>query len=354
MIPYIDSHDYDRFYAALILPYQAGSLAVDLDAYRSLVRYFTRDEKFIQTRGALIVNPEAGEIFYMSPEERAATIRVALEERPKGMPVFAGAYGVRIEDVVASAMQGKRLGADGIFVLPPTGTAEVSTAIDGSKSPEIWTEYLRAIAEATELPLIVHPAHPHNEHWGNALPIETVRSVVENIPSVVGWKMIYGMDRAHFKVARYLRSLPRHVAILNETQFGFHTCLVCGLVDGAVHGQYMYCKEPLVEHDLAWQRGDLAEVTRIYTQQIVPVREFLYDDHSRQHIRYKAAAWLRGRCAHPFMRPPMPPPRRDELESIYALLQKSGLSVISRDEFEATLARQQLIFACGEAPAIVA
>jgi 4-hydroxy-tetrahydrodipicolinate synthase len=343
MIPRIDSHEYDRFYAALVLPYQANSLSIDLNAYRQLVRYFTQDEKFIQIRGALIANPEAGEIFYMTPEERASTIKVALEERPKGMPVFAGVYGVRMEDVIASALQSKALGVDGIFVLPPAGTAEVSTAIDGAKNPEIWTDYVRAIAEATELPLIVHPAHPYTQQWGGALPIETVRSVVENVPSVVGWKMIYGVEHAHFKVARYLRSLSRHVAILNETHFGLHTCLVCNLVDGAVQGYYNYGKEPAVEHALAWQRGDLAEVKRIYNQQIVPVREYLYSDSSRLHVLYKIAAWLRGRCAHPFMRPPMPPPRRAEVDMLYGLLQKSNLSVISLEEVEAALARQNQI-----------
>jgi dihydrodipicolinate synthase/N-acetylneuraminate lyase len=343
MIPYINSHEYDRFYAALVLPYQADSLAVDLDDYRKLVRYFTQDEKFIATRGALIANPEAGEIFYMTPEERAATIKIALEERPAGMPVFAGAYGVRMEDVIASAVQAKTLGADGIFVLPPTGTAEVSISINGSRNPEIWTDYVRAIAEATELPLIIHPAHPYTQQWGGALPIETVQSVVESIPSVVGWKMIYGVEHAHFHVARYLRSLPRHVAVLNETHFGLHTCLMCDLVDGAVQGYYNYGKEPAIEHALAWQRGDLAAAKRIYTEQIVPVREYLYSDSSRLHIRYKIAAWLRGRCSHPFMRPPMPPPRREEAETMYGLLQQSRLSIISREAFEADLARQEAI-----------
>lgn len=343
MIPYIDTHDYDRFYVALVLPYRPDSLEVDPDAYRELVRYFTRDEKFVQIRGALIANPEAGEIFYMTPEERALTLRIALEERPKGMPVFAGVCGLRMEDVVASALQNKALGADGLFILPPGGMAAVTTSLNGAKNPEIWTDYVRTIAEVTQLPIIVHPAHPHTEQWGGALPMESVRSIVENVPSVVGWKMIYGIEHAHFTVARYLRSLPRHVAVLNETHFGIHTSLFCDLVDGAVQGYYNFIKEPAVDHLLAWQRGDFAQVKRIYTERFMPVRDYIYTDSAHQHSRYKIAAWLRGRCSHPFCRPPMPPPSREDAETLYGLLRKSSLDVIPHEQIAKTFAREDRI-----------
>jgi hypothetical protein len=39
----------------------------------------------------------------------------------------------------------------------------------------------------------------------------------------------------------------------------------------------------------------------------------------------------------------MPPPRREEAETMYGLLQQSRLSIISREAFEADLARQEAI-----------
>ena len=347
MIPYIDTHDFDRYFCALCVTYKPDSLEIDLEAYRRLVRYFTTDERWIEHGGALIANPEAGEIFYMTPEERAATIKVVLEERPKGMPVFAGAYGIRRDEVLASAVQAKELGVDGIFVMPPTGTMEVSTSLDGAKNPEIWTDHVRAIAEATELPLILHPSHPRNPQWGGALPIESVKMVVETVPSVVGWKMIYMNAPAHFRVARYLRSLPRHVALLNAPHFCYHTCLIQGLVDGAVQGAYNFNKEGMVEHTLAWRDRDMARVKKIFNEQVMPVHEFIYEDFSRLHVRYKIAAWIRGLVSHPFMRQPMPPPRREEAERCYEVLKKTGQSIVGREEFEMTFARQKEILGKG-------
>lgn len=342
-IPKFDTDHFDRYYCALVTPYEPDSLEVDEEAYRRLVRYFTTSEDFRRTKGSLIVNPEAGEIFYLTPEERRRLIKVILEKRPPDMPIFAGCYGVRRDEVIASALEAKSLGVDGIFVMPPTGTMEVSTAIDGSKNPEIWTNHVKVIAEATQLPLIVHPSHPRTMEWGGALPIETVKMVLEQVPSVVGWKMIYGHAAAHFRIARYIRSLPRHVGILNALHFCYHTALVCDLLDGAVQGAYNFNMESLVQHSMAWEEGDMARAKQIWNTQVMPVHEYIYADYSRLHIRYKLATWIRGLVTHPFMRPPMPEPRWEEADRIYEIIGRTGLSHISRSDFEETLRRKKAI-----------
>lgn len=342
-IPKFDTDHFDRYYCALVTPYKPDSLEVDEGGYRKLVRYFTKSEDFRRTRGALIVNPEAGEIFYLTPDERRRLIKIILEERPADMPIFAGCYGVRRDEVIASALGAKALGVDGIFVMPPAGTMEVTTAIDGSKNPEIWTNHVRAIAEATQLPLIVHPAHPRTMEWGIAVPIETVKMVLEEVPSVVGWKMIYGHAAAHFRVARYIRSLPRHVGILNAPHYCFHTALMTDLLDGMVQGSYNFAMEGLTEHLLAWQSGDIPTAKRIWNTKVMPIHDYIYADSSRLHIRYKLATWIRGLIAHPFMRPPMPEPRREEAERIYEIISRTGLSSIGQSEFEETLKRKEMI-----------
>ena len=60
---------------------------------------------------------------------------------------------------------------------------------------------------------------------------------------------------------------------------------------------------------------------------------------SRLHIRYKAAAWLRGFIDNPLMRPPMPRPRREEIETLYSLFRALDLSVRDRVEIDAFLDR---------------
>jgi 4-hydroxy-tetrahydrodipicolinate synthase len=346
-IPVFDTDRFDRYYCALVTPYKPDSLEIDLDAFRKFVRYFTTNKDFLKIKGALIANPEASEMFYMTPEERAELIKVVIAERPSDMPIFCGAYGVRPDEVVASALQAKSLGVDGIFVFPPTGTMEVGTAIDGAQNPEIWTGHVKTIAEATQLPLIPHPAHPHTAEWGGALPLQSVRMLLEEVPSVVGYKMIYGKDSAHFRIARFIRSLPRHVGILNAPHYCHHTAVICGLLDGMVQGAFNWNMEGMVSHTLAWQAGDMKLVREIFTTQVLPLWEFIYSNASRLHIRYKLATWIRGLISHPFMRPPMPVPRQEEAEVIYQLILKTGQSIINRSEFEKTLQRKDQILAKG-------
>jgi len=343
MIPELNTNTYDREYCALVTPYKPDSLEVDSDAFRKLVRYFTTDADFLKVRGALIVNPEAGEIFYLTPEERKGLIKVVLEERPAGMPIFAGCYGVRRDEIVDSAVQAKSLGVDGIFVLPPAGTMEVTTSLDGSKNPEVWTDHVRVIAEATQLPLIVHPSHPHTQAWGRALPGESVKMVLEQVPSVVGWKMIYGDAGAHFRVARLIRSLPRHVGILNAPFLCQHTAVICNLSDGRVQGAYNYQKEGLVEHTLAWNSGDMNKVQRVWNTRVMPISDYITSDKSRQHIRYKVATWIRGLVPHPFMRPPMPPTRREEVDSLFKILKNAGYPCIDQAEIDETFSRKDKV-----------
>lgn len=347
MIPVINTTKYDREYVALVTPFKADSLEIDLDAFRQFVRYFTTDSQFLKIKGAIIANPEASEMFYMTTEERGELIKIVMEERPKDMPVFGGEYGVRPDERVASALHAKSLGVDGIFVMPPAGTLEVSIAMDGTHYPEIWTEHVRTIAEATQLPLILHPANPNTPEWGGSLPIETVKMLMDEIPSIVGYKMIYQNPLAHFRIARYLRSLPRHVSVLNAPHFCFHTALLCDLIDGSVQGAWNWNKEGMRDHKLAWEAGDMDSVKEIWNTQVMPVHEYVYFTRARTHIRYKLATWIRGLVPHPFQRPPMPPPRREEADTLYQIIEKTGQSIISRSEFEGTWGRKDQILAKG-------
>lgn len=101
--------------------------------------------------------------------------------------------------------------------------------------------------------------------------------------------------------------------------------------------------ESLVQHSVAWEEGDMARAKQIWNTQVMPVHEYIYADYSRLHIRYKLATWIRGLVTHPFMRPPMPEPRWEEADRIYEIIGRTGLSHISRSDFEETLRRKEAI-----------
>ena len=58
----------DRCYAAILLPMTEG-FKIDEAAYRRFIQYFVRNPRFAQI-GGLCINPEAGEIFYLTREEK--------------------------------------------------------------------------------------------------------------------------------------------------------------------------------------------------------------------------------------------------------------------------------------------
>ena len=66
-----------RYYTATVLPFdEAGK--IDEAAYRNLIRYFLQPR--FREVGGIIANPEAGEIYYLTREEKRRVVELAIEE----------------------------------------------------------------------------------------------------------------------------------------------------------------------------------------------------------------------------------------------------------------------------------
>ena len=70
-------------------------------AYRRYVRYFADDPRFAR-EGGLCINPEAGEIFYLSREEKRRVLEIAMEEAHGKLPIIAGTWALTTEETVAN------------------------------------------------------------------------------------------------------------------------------------------------------------------------------------------------------------------------------------------------------------
>jgi dihydrodipicolinate synthase/N-acetylneuraminate lyase len=92
--------------------------------------------------------------------------------------------------------------------------------------------------------------------------------------------------------------------------------------------------EPMMAHLQAWKKNDVGEATRIWNAGLYDLHAYIYADYSRLHVRYKLATWLRGLIPSPFMRPPQPEPRREEIAALSGLIKKTGLSLIEADAIE--------------------
>ena len=324
---------YDRMYVAIVTPYKDGNFDPDETQLRELLRFFLQP-KFVDAGIGIIINPEAGEIFYLSREEKLRNVEIAMEEVNGKVPPFAGAIAPSTADTVQVAVDAKNAGVDGIFIIPPMGAIDITTAWDAVKYPEVWIDPMKAIQDGVgDMPFICHPTCNPHIRWGEGLPVEVVMKTVEEIENVVGWKMTYNYTGYRI-VSRALRNFHRHVGILGAPAVNFHESLASDCFDGTVSGSWNYAPEPMLDHILAWRREDLKEARRIWDSGLAQIQEYVYSDFSRLHIRYKTGTWLRGFISNPFMRPPMPKPRKEEVESLAALFTNAKLSVIHKENIK--------------------
>jgi 4-hydroxy-tetrahydrodipicolinate synthase len=316
---------YERMFVALLTPFKEN-YKVDEPALRKLLKYYLQP-KFVDAGGAVIINPEAGELFCMSREEKRRNVEIAMEECGGKVPVFAGVIDMSTEDTVKVAVDAKKCGVDGIFIMPPMGSIDISMTWNPEKYPEVWIDMVKAQMDAVDLPGIVHPIAPGGPVFGMGLPLGPTLQMCREVPNIIGWKMTYAPNGWNL-IAEGLRSLERRVAIMCAPANLFHHNLADEYFDGTVSGSFTYAMETMLEHIKAWKSNDVVKARKLWNAGLANLQNYVYSDFSRLHVKYKIASWLRGLIPLPYMRPPMPKPRKLEVQTLYSLLKKNGLSVI--------------------------
>jgi 4-hydroxy-tetrahydrodipicolinate synthase len=322
----------DRLWVAMVTPYdQAGE--IDRGELRRLADYFLRPE-CVSAGIAIIANPEAGEVFYLSPEEQDLVLSTVVEASAGKAPVLAGVCALTTEGAAQAARRARAAGADGLFVLPPIGTQDITTCWDAVSYPEIWVDMVRAIAGATpELPMVLHPVASLSMAYGVGLPVEATLAMLDAVPQIAGWKMTYAYQGFR-TIARALRTYPRHVGVLGAMGVHFHEYLANGYFDGTASGSFNYALERHLEHIAAWRAGDIDLAQKIWAAGLAELGEYIYSEFTRLHIRYKTGAWLRGLISRPFMRPPLPAPRVAEVRRLRQLLAAAGYQTLQDAQIE--------------------
>ncbi len=331
---------FDRLWVAAMTPFKEN-FEVDEKALRKHLQYFLQPKFKDNGSGAgVIINPEAGELFYLSREEKRRNVEIAMEECGGKMPVFAGVFDLRTEDAVKVAVDAKEAGADGLFVFPPQGALEVTTGWDVDRHPEIALDFIEAEINATGLPAIIHPVVPLKMPFGGGFPLTMTMETVRRIPNIVGWKMFQNYVGS-VVIGRALRTLDRHVAILPAMSNLFHENLATGYWDGCLTGSFCYAMEPMIDHITAWRNMDVAQANRIWKSGLEDLQYYIDWEIDRLHTRYKAASWIRGLLPLPFMRRPTPWPTKTECTTIRDLLIKAGLNVIPQKDFNRVVTKMK-------------
>ena len=250
-----------------------------------------------------------GESVTLSRDERKAVTAAVVRTANGRVPVLAGAGGNHTARAVFWARDAADVKADGILSVTP---------MYNKPSPEGLVRHFSAIADATDLPIVVYNVPGRT---GMDLDVETILRLAE-IPHVVGLKEA----SANFgKIARLMSQLPREFAVFSgddSTALAAIALGASGLIS-VVSNEIPKEMADLIRFALEDDREKALELQTKY----VPLMEMNFWESSPGPV--KCALALMKKCDET-LRLPLVPVRDDtrrkieRLLSTYRLLPKKG------------------------------
>ena len=178
---------------ALVTPFDEKG-RIDFGALERLVEW-----QIDQGIDFLVPCGTTGESATLSRDERKAVTARVVHAASGRVPVIAGAGGNHTARAVFWARDAAEVKADGILSVTP---------MYNKPSPEGLVRHFSAIAEATDLPMLVYNVPTRT---GQDLDVDTIRRLAE-IPHVVGLKEA---SPNFGKIARLMAELPREFAVFS-------------------------------------------------------------------------------------------------------------------------------------------
>jgi 4-hydroxy-tetrahydrodipicolinate synthase len=207
-------------------------------------------------------------------------------------------------------------GASALLVFPPN-----SIGMGGYLRPEMAKAHFLAIADATDLPLILFQ---YPEKSGVQYPLDTLLQLVDSIPSIRAIKDWCGDPAQHETHIRVLQSLPRPVNVLTTHSAWLMGSLVLGC-NGLLSGAGSVIADLQVALWRAIQSNDLA-AARAVNERIHPMTSAFYaPPFVDMHNRMKECLVLLGRLPRAVVRPPLMKLPPAEIERLRAAIRSAGI-----------------------------
>lgn len=266
--------------------------------------------------GGLVTNGHTGEVFALSPKERAEVTRIVADEMHGRLPVISGLCCEGINEAVEHAEMAKAAGASGLLVMPP------HTWLRFGMREEHVIAYFSAIGEAVDINLVVH-VYPA---WTKARYSSKLLAELARLPWVTTFKVGTREMSKYDRDILAIRDADDKGTILTCHDEYLLASMVQG-VDGALVGFASFIPEMITALYRAVQDGDLKTAQRIQGQ-VFPLKEVVYgggEPTGDAHSRMKTAMMLAGRFKSNTVRPPTKPPSGEEYDRIVAAVRDAGL-----------------------------
>jgi 4-hydroxy-tetrahydrodipicolinate synthase len=296
---------------ACLLPFHED-LSVDFAGYKAHLR------DVAGTRGinGITVNAHASEVSSCDYAEQVAVLDATMEAIGDTTPIINGVYSDSTLQAVKLAKMAAAGGASCLLVFPPNVLARGHAA-----SPGNMADHVRAVAAATDLPLILFQ---YGMNTGLTYPLATLLELAAEIPQIKAIKDGSGDPVLAERHVVALQGLSRPVNVLSTHSAWLMGSLVGGC-KGLLSGSGSVIAALQVELFEAVQRQDLAEAQRLNAL-IRPTAEAFYAQPSfDMHNRMKEALVMLGRMQRAVVRPPLRKLGTAELARIRTAITAAGL-----------------------------
>jgi len=294
---------------AVLLPFQ-DDLSIDETSFRAHLR----DVASVEGLSAITVNAHSTEVGSCSFDEQKRVLTIAGDAVGDRLPIVNGVWADGSLEAARIARMAEVGGASALLVFPPA-------PFTLGQSPAMALAHVKAIADATDLPLIVFQ---YPLATGQGYPKETLLRMCEEVPSIRAIKDWIGNVPHHEWHIRTLQSLPQPVNVLTTHSAWLFSSLVLGC-NGLLSGSGSVIADFQAQLFRAVQKNDLAEAKRLNERIAPTARVFYADPFVDMHNRMKEALVLMGKLPRTVVRPPLVKLERAEIKRIGAALIEAGL-----------------------------
>lgn len=288
-------------HTALVTPFTEQG-TIDTEAYRAII-----DEQFDAGINGVVPVGTTGESATLSTEEHRRVIELAVKQTARRGLVIAGTGSNSTREAVDLTQAAELAGADGALLVTP---------YYNKPSQEGLFQHYRAIAESTELPLMLYsiPGRCHIQ-----IDVETVARLAETCPNIRAIKEAGGVTE---RVHELKEALAPDFEILCGDDALTLDFMKAGAV-GVVSVASNLIPQPIARLARALLEGDTEKAESIHEQYSGLFADFLKLDTNPVPI--KAAMGLAGKCL-PKLRLPMVEMPEEKIAELRATL--SGLGLI--------------------------
>ena len=286
---------------------------IDEPALRRLASWLASHDGVV----AVMTNGHTGEVFSLTPTERAEVTRIVADELKGKTPVISSIVCEGLRDAADHARAAREAGAVALDVMPPHHWLRFGC------TPGHALEYFDAIHQATpELDLVCH-VYPA---WTRASYSSALLADLARLPYLQAFKVGQRDMNKYARDIQAIREADASKAILTCHDEYLLASMVQG-VDGALVGFATFIPQLIIDLWNAVKAGDLNKAMAVQAL-ITPLKDAVYgggEPTGEAHARMKGGMYLAGVLDAPTVRPPTHAPSEQEMAVLRAAVAQAGL-----------------------------